>query len=264
MGELNEILITKAIIERYMAKLLDNIETDVALVGAGPASLVAGYYLAKAGVKTTIFEKKLSIGGGIWGGGMLFNEIVVQEAGKSILDEIGVRTEKFDDDYYTADAVELATTLGSKAVQAGVNIFNAIYIEDVQVRQIDGEYRVTGLVINWTPVALAHLHVDPLVITSKFVVDGTGHDAEVAKILQDKMGFALNTPTGKIMGEKSMWAHPAEEAVPENTREIFPGVYAIGMAANAVFGSHRMGPIFGGMLLSGKKVAQLIIDQLNK
>jgi thiamine thiazole synthase len=30
------------------------------------------------------------------------------------------------------------------------------------------------------------------------------------------------------------------------------------MAANAVFGSPRMGPIFGGMLLSGREVASKI------
>ena len=35
--------------------------------------MVAGYYPAKNGVKTAIFEKKLSIGGGIWGGAMGFN-----------------------------------------------------------------------------------------------------------------------------------------------------------------------------------------------
>jgi thiamine thiazole synthase len=31
------------------------------------------------------------------------------------------------------------------------------------------------------------------------------------------------------------------------------------MSANAAFGGPRMGPIFGGMLLSGRKVAELII-----
>ena len=30
------------------------------------------------------------------------------------------------------------------------------------------------------------------------------------------------------------------------------------MAANGVSGSFRMGPIFGGMLMSGKKVADLM------
>jgi thiamine thiazole synthase len=34
------------------------------------------------------------------------------------------------------------------------------------------------------------------------------------------------------------------------------------MACNAVFGAPRMGPIFGGMLMSGKKVAELINERL--
>jgi thiamine thiazole synthase len=49
----------------------------------------------------------------------------------------------------------------------------------------------------------------------------------------------------------------------ENTGEIYPGVFVAGMAANATFGSYRMGPIFGGMLLSGEKVAKLILKELN-
>jgi thiamine thiazole synthase len=36
------------------------------------------------------------------------------------------------------------------------------------------------------------------------------------------------------------------------------------MAANATFGSYRMGPIFGGMLLSGEKVAAMIKEELKK
>jgi thiamine thiazole synthase len=32
------------------------------------------------------------------------------------------------------------------------------------------------------------------------------------------------------------------------------------MSANAAFGGPRMGPIFGGMLLSGKKAATLILS----
>jgi thiamine thiazole synthase len=55
-----------------------------------------------------------------------------------------------------------------------------------------------------------------------------------------------------------MWADVAETTTLENTREVFPGLYVAGMSANATFGSYRMGPIFGGMLLSGKKAAELI------
>jgi thiamine thiazole synthase len=35
------------------------------------------------------------------------------------------------------------------------------------------------------------------------------------------------------------------------------------MAANGVSGSFRMGPIFGGMLLSGEKAANLILKALS-
>jgi thiamine thiazole synthase len=34
------------------------------------------------------------------------------------------------------------------------------------------------------------------------------------------------------------------------------------MGANAVYGAPRMGPIFGGMLLSGEKAAKLILKKL--
>jgi len=53
-----------------------------------------------------------------------------------------------------------------------------------------------------------------------------------------------------------MWAERAETLTLENTREVFPGLYVAGMSANATFGGPRMGAIFGGMLLSGKKVAE--------
>jgi thiamine thiazole synthase len=33
------------------------------------------------------------------------------------------------------------------------------------------------------------------------------------------------------------------------------------MSANNVMGGYRMGPIFGGMLMSGRKVAKLIIEK---
>jgi thiamine thiazole synthase len=36
------------------------------------------------------------------------------------------------------------------------------------------------------------------------------------------------------------------------------------MGANAVYGSPRMGPVFGGMLLSGKKAAEEIIVRLKE
>jgi thiamine thiazole synthase len=59
-----------------------------------------------------------------------------------------------------------------------------------------------------------------------------------------------------------MWADRAETLTLENTREVFPGLYVAGMSANATFGGPRMGAIFGGMLLSGKRVAAALEERL--
>ena len=256
--EIDELSITRAIIDRYYAKLKDNVETDVAIVGGGPAGLVAGHRLAKSGRKVVLFERKLSVGGGMWGGGMMFNEIVVQEAALPILDEFGIRHAKHGDNTYTADSVESVSSLVAKAVQAGLTIFNCISVEDVIMRPD----RVTGLVLNWSPTEMTGLHVDPLAVGCRFVVDATGHDTEVVRVVQEKVPGKLNTPSGRTEGEKSMWSDRAETLTLENTREVFPGLYVAGMAANATYGGPRMGPIFGGMLLSGEKVASDLLERL--
>ncbi len=255
---LDDVKISRAIIERFSAKLLDHLESDVAIIGGGPAGLAAAYYLAKQKKKVVLFERKLSIGGGMWGGGIMFNEIVVQAGGKRIFDELGVRTTPFEDDYFCADAVEAVSTMCSAACKAGARIFNLFSVEDVMI----AEGRVTGLVINWSAVEIAKLHVDPITVRSKYVIDATGHAAEIANILLRKSGAKLATPTGGILGERPMCAEIGERMILENTREFFPGVFCAGMCSNAIYGAPRMGPVFGGMLMSGKKVAELILEKL--
>jgi thiamine thiazole synthase len=256
--KLDEIVISRAIIERFARKFSQGLELDAAIVGAGPSGLVAAYYLAKAKAKVALFERKMSVGGGMWGGGMLFNEIVVQEAAWPILDEFGVHAEKFQEGYFTVDSVEMVSTLCSAACRAGAKIFNGISVEDLMVR----EEAVLGLVINWTAVEMAGLHVDPLAIRAGFVVDATGHPAEVVQVLQRKNRITFKTPSGSFQGERSLWAEAAEGSTVENTGEVYPGLYVAGMAVNATLGGYRMGPVFGGMLLSGEKVAKLLLDRL--
>ena len=231
---------------------------DVAIVGAGPAGLACAYYLVKAQKKVAVFERGISVGGGMWAGGMMFNKIVVQEKAKRILDELRIKTVFYQKGYYLADSIEAVCGLGFSATQKGAEVFNLISCEDVMVRN----RRISGLVINWSAVEMSKLHVDPLTIRAKFVVDATGHAAEVVHIAERKSGIKLQTKTGKILGERSLNAHLAEEAIVKNSRQILPGLYVCGMCANAVFGSPRMGPIFGGMLLSGRKVALELVKHL--
>ena len=260
--QLDDITISRAITESFMKDFQKAMDVEVAIGGAGPAGMTAAYYLAKEEIKTVIFERSLRPGGGMPGGGMMFNTIVVQEAAKAILDEFDVRTREYETGYYTADSVEASSAICFKAIQAGAKIFNLVSIEDVMIREND---RITGLVLNWSAVSLAKLHVDPLSIRSKVVIDATGHASEICHIVVNKLGGRLRTEGGGIMGERSMWAEVAEGKIIENTREVYPGLIVAGMAANAVCGTPRMGPIFGGMLLSGKRaatVAKEVLQQL--
>ena len=258
--KLDEIVISKAIIDGFLEKFKKGLKTEVAIVGAGPAGLIASYYLARKKIKVALFERKLSVGGGMWGGGMMFNEIVVQKEAKHILDELGIRTRLYQKGYYLADSIEAVSTLTSKACRSGAEIFNLITAEDIMIR----EGKVAGIVINWSAVDMAGLHVDPLAVRARFVVDATGHDCELARTIERKFGASLNTETGGVIGERPMWAEVGETEILKNTKEAFSNFYVAGMAANAVYGGPRMGPVFGGMLLSGQKVAKVLIRRLNK
>ncbi|MEW6573726.1 MAG: sulfide-dependent adenosine diphosphate thiazole synthase [Bacillota bacterium] len=187
---LDEQVISRAIITRYTQELLSLLELDVAVVGGGPSGLTAAYYLARSGLKTAVFERRLSIGGGMWGGAMMFNRVVFQEPARGIFEEAGVRVEEYVPGYYTAHAVEAVAGLGYAACRAGAQIMNCIAVEDLVLR---GD-AVTGLVLNWTAVEMAGLHVDPLAVHCRYAVDATGHDASVVRILAQKNLVTLNIP----------------------------------------------------------------------
>ncbi len=118
--------------------------------------------------------------------------------------------------------------------------------------------RVAGVVINWSPVHALPRQitcVDPVAVETKLVVDATGHDAAVVQALVRR---GLTT----VRGFGAMWVDRSEDALVEHTGEVHPGLVAVGMSVATVYGLPRMGPTFGGMLLSGKKGGEIAVARL--
>ena len=187
---------------------------------------------------------------------MAMPEVVVQEEATSLLDEVGVRHEARGGRLHIANAIELAAGLCLKAIQSGAALLNLMTVEDVCVHQ----GRVVGLVANRTMIAGA-LPVDPLTFSARAVIDATGHEAAIVETLRRRR--LLRTSNGaEQCGEGPMDATAGEAFVVENVAEVYPGLWLSGMSVCAALGGPRMGPIFGGMLLSGKRVAERIASAL--
>jgi len=106
------------------------------------------------------------------------------------------------------------------------------------------------------------LPVDPITFSAKAVIDATGHEAIVVETLRKRDLLKSNSDV-KQWGEGPMDAESGEDFVVKNVAQVFPGLWVSGMSVCATFGGPRMGPIFGGMLLSGKCVAELIYAALS-
>jgi len=255
-SEISEKQITRAIMSEFSREFADYIETDVIVVGAGPSGLIASKELAERGVKTLLIESNNYLGGGFWIGGYLMNKITLRAPAQRILNEIGVPYKEAEEGLYVASGPHACSKLIAAACDAGVKVLSMTKFDDVVIR----ENRVCGVVINWTPVSAlprAISCVDPIGMESKLVIDATGHDAAVARSLEQR-GLV------NIKGFGGMWVAQSEDVVVEHTKEIYPGLIAAGMAVATTFGLPRMGPTFGAMLFSGKRAAKAALELLSK
>ncbi len=249
--------VTRAIVEGFSRDFAEYTESDVVIIGGGPSGLVAAKELASAGVKTLIIERNNYLGGGFWIGGYLMNKITVRGPGQKVLDEIGVPYEEYSKGLFVTNGPHACSKLIAAACDAGAMVLNMTKVDDVVVRENN---RVAGVVINWTPISALPREitcVDPVSIEAKIVMDSTGHDAEVVDAL-------VRRGLMKVKGFGTMWVEKSEDAIVEHTGFAHPGLIVTGMAVSQVYGLPRMGPTFGGMLLSGKRAAEIALEELKK
>jgi len=185
--------------------------------------------------------------------------LVVQSPADEILREVGCNLKTYDEGVYLVNSSEMLAKLAYSAINAGAHILLGITVDDLIYRSTAKDHaEIVGVVVQWSSMIISGLHVDPLTVKAKAVIDCTGHDAEILSIASRKIP-ELNL---MLPGEKAMWISESEKLIVEKTGEVRPGLYVAGMAVAALYQTPRMGPIFGGMLLSGRKVAEIIKEKL--
>jgi thiamine thiazole synthase len=243
--------VTRAIVGEFATQFQEYVESDVIIIGAGPSGLMAGRELAREKRKVLIVERNNYLGGGFWIGGYLMNKLTIRHPAEDVLDDLGIPYKEMGKGLFVADGPHACSKLIAAACDAGVKFANMSKFDDVVLREGD---RVSGVVINWTPISAMPREitcVDPIAIEGKVVVDATGHEACVVRKLEQR--GILTTK-----GEGGMWVDRSEDLIVEHTGEVHPGLVACGMSVSTTYGLPRMGPTFGGMLLSGLKVAEVI------
>ena len=246
--------ITRQIAREYYKEFDQLIESDVIVVGAGPSGLICAHDLAAMGFRTLIVEQSLALGGGFWSGGYLMNKATICAPANEILAEVGVpcKQVKECEGMYIVDPPHATAALIAATYRAGARVMNLTRVVDLILR---GDGKLEGVVVNSTTAEMAGhdvIHVDPIALESRIVVDATGHDAVVAALLHRRNLHRA------VPGNGAMWVSRSEEQVMQHTGEVYPNCFVIGLAVAAVHGTPRMGPAFGSMLLSGRYGAELI------
>lgn len=246
--------ISRTILEHFTNDMHEALNAEVFIIGAGPAGLVAGRALAQAGRRVFIIEQNNYLGGGSWLGGYFMNTITVRAPAQKLWEELGVPFEEVKPGLFAAYGPLANASLIAAAAKAGVKFLQLTHLDDLVVK----EDRVAGVVINWSPVRAlpkAITCVDPIALECELVIDATGHDAVAVNKLA-RRGMV------EVKGMGALHVNASEDALVQHTGEVFPGLMAAGMAVAETHGLARMGPTFGGMYLSGQRVAELALEKL--
>ena len=255
-ADVREVEITRAIANEFHDVLIDRADSDVIVIGAGPAGLTASRELSNLGYKVLVIEQNNYLGGGYWLGGYMMNPVTVRAPAQKIWDELGIPYKKVSEGLYITPGPHAVSKLIAATCDAGVKFLNLTKFDDLIMKN----GRVTGVVVNWMPVSALPRNitcVDPIALEAKIVIDASGHDSVAVKRLVDR-GLV------KWKGMNPMYVNEGEEHVVHKTGEVFPGLIAAGMSVTETHGLARMGPTFGSMLFSGKKAAEITVEKIKE
>ncbi len=255
-ADVREVEITRAIANEFHQVLIDRADSDVIVIGAGPAGLTASRELSNMGFKVLVIEQNNYLGGGYWLGGYMMNPVTVREPAQKIWDELGVPYKKVAEGLYLTAGPHAVSKLIAATCDAGVKFLNLTKFDDLIMK--DG--RITGIVVNWMPVSALPRNitcVDPIALEAKMIIDASGHDSVAVKRLVDR-GLV------KWKGMNPMYVNEGEEHVVNKTGEVYPGLVAAGMSVTETHGLARMGPTFGSMLFSGKRAAEITATKIKE
>ena len=212
--DVREVEITRAIANEFHDVLIDRAESDVIIIGAGPAGLTASRELSNLGYKVLVIEQNNYLGGGYWLGGYMMNPVTVREPAQKIWDELGVPYKKVQDGLYLTPGPHAVSKFIAGACDAGVKFLQLTKFDDLVLKN----GRVAGIVVNWMPVSALPRNitcVDPVAFEAKIIIDASGHDSVGVKRLVDR-GLA------EWKGMEPMYVNDGEEHVVHKTGEVYP------------------------------------------